>query len=103
MNVPIGKFKAEMSRYIRAANAGKEVVVTSRGKPMVRLIPAVEEQSDNRSHEHSDQRLAELRTKLKAAMPGVRIGKGKFKLSPPIIKIRPGEKTMSELVIEGRR
>ena len=103
MNVPMGKFKAGMSRYIRAANAGKEVVVTSRGKALVRLVPIIEEQADNRLEEHPDKRLEELRAKLKAAMPNVRIGKGKFKLSPPIIKIRPGEKTMSELVIEGRR
>ncbi len=95
MNVPMAKFKAAMSRYIRAANAGKDIVVTSRGKALVRLVPVQDAQAD--------KRLEELRAKLKAAMPGVRLGKGKFKLSPPIIKIRPGEKTMSELVIEGRR
>jgi prevent-host-death family protein len=95
VNVPIRKFKAELSRYIRAAKAGKDVVVTSHGRATVRLVPVVEEQPD--------KRLEELRAKLKAAMPNVRVGKGKFKLSPPIIKIRPGEKTMSELVIEGRR
>jgi prevent-host-death family protein len=104
MNVPMGKFKAELSRYVRAAKAGKEVVVTSRGKALVRLVPVVEAQSDKPVVEaQSDKRLEELRAKLKAAMPNVRLGKGKFKLSPPIIKIRPGEKTMSELVIEGRR
>ncbi len=96
MNVPMGKFKARMSRYIRAANAGKEVVVTSRGKALVRLVPIVEEQSDNR--------LEELRAKLKAAMPGVRLGKGKFTLgSFRPIKLKRGTKTMAETVIEGRR
>jgi prevent-host-death family protein len=95
MNVPMAKFKAGMSRYIREPSAGKEVVVTSRGKALVRLVPVEDARAD--------RRLEELRAKLKAAMPGVRVGKGKFKLSPPIIKIRPGEKTMSELVIEGRR
>lgn len=96
MNVPIGKFKAAMSRYIRAANAGKDVVVTSRGKALVRLVPVVEQQSD--------KRLEELRAKLKAAMPNVRLGKGKFTLgSFRPIKLKPGTKTMAETVIEGRR
>jgi prevent-host-death family protein len=43
MNVPIRKLKAELSRYIREASAGKDVVVTSRGKALVRLVPVVEE------------------------------------------------------------
>jgi prevent-host-death family protein len=97
MNVPIRKFKAELSRYIREAGAGKDVVVTSRGKPVARIVPVLEEQPDKRLSRE------ELRAKLKAAMPGVRIGKGKFKLRPPIITIRPGEKTMEEIVREGRR
>ena len=97
MNVPMGKFKAELSRYVRAAKAGKDVVVTSRGKALVRLVPVIEE------HPESPLSREELRAKIKTLMPGVRVGKGKFKLSPPIIKVRPGEKTMSELVIEGRR
>ncbi len=97
MNVPIGKFKAELSRYIRAATNGNEVVVTSRGRPLVRVVPVVAEQADRPLTRE------ELRAKIKRLMPEVRIGKGKFKLSPPIITIRPGEKTMSELVIEGRR
>jgi prevent-host-death family protein len=98
MNVPIRKFKAQLSRYIREASAGKDVVVTSRGRAVVRIVPVVvaEQPPKQLSRE-------ELRAKLKAAIPGIRIGKGKFKLSPPIIKTRPGEKTMAEIVIEGRR
>ena len=105
MNVPMGKFKAGMSRYIRAANAGKDVVVTSRGKALVRLVPVVEAQSDTPIVEaQSDKRLEELRAKLKAAMPNVRLGKGKFTLgSFRPIKLKPGSKTMSETVIEDRR
>ena len=104
MNVPMGKFKAGMSRYIRAANAGKEVVVTSRGKALVRLVPIIEEQAENRLEEHPDKRLEELRAKLKAAMPGVRLGKGRFTLgSFRPIKLKPDTKTMAETVIEDRR
>jgi prevent-host-death family protein len=61
MNVPMGKFKAGTSRYIRAANAGKDVVVTSRGKALVRLVPVIEEQAD--------KRLEELRAKGDAGRP----------------------------------
>jgi len=100
MKVPIAKFKADMSRYIRAANAGKDVVVTSRGKPLVRIVPA----ADSALEEGQDKRLAELRAKLKAAMPGVRLGKGKFSLgSFRPVKLKPGTKMMSETVVEDRR
>ena len=105
MNVPMGKFKAAMARYIRAAHAGKDVVVTSRGKAMVRLVPVVEEQLiAPPSEAERDKRLAELRAKLKAAMPGVRIGKGRFSLgSFQPVKLKPGTKTMTATVIEDRR
>jgi prevent-host-death family protein len=97
MKVPIRKFKAELSRYIREASAGKDVVVTSRGKALVRVVPVAEQQPlEPLSRE-------ELRAKLKALIPGIRIGKGEFKLPRQIIKIRPGERTMEEIVREGRR
>jgi len=98
MNVPMAKFKAAMSRYIRAANAGKDVVVTSRGKALVRLVPVVEEQPAGQLSRD------ELRAKIKALMPDVRLGRGKFTLgSFRPVKLKPGTKTMSETVIEGRR
>src|SRR5260221_1916238 len=96
MNVPMGKFKAGMSRYIRAANAGKEVVVTSRGKALVRLVPIVEKRAESGIEEQSDERLEELRARLKAAMPGVRVGKGRSTLGAfRPIKLKPGTKTMA--------
>jgi prevent-host-death family protein len=96
MNVPIRKLKAQLSRYIREASAGKDVVVTSSGRAVVRIVPVVTEQPTKPLSQE------ELRAKL-ALIPGIRIGKGKFKLRPPIIKIRPGEHTMEEIVREGRR
>ena len=98
MNVPIGKVKAQLSRYIREAAAGKDIVITSRGRAMVRLVPVAPE-----SQPIEDLSREELRAKLKTLVPGIRIGKGKFKLRPPIFKIKPGEKTMEEIVREGRR
>jgi prevent-host-death family protein len=98
MNVPIRKCKAELSRYIRAAKAGKEVVVTSRGRAVARIVPVAEEQPEKPLTRE------ELRAKIKALMPGVRVGTGKFTLgSFRPVKLKPGAKTMSETVIEDRR
>lgn len=97
MNVPVREFKARLSRYLRAASAGKDVVVTSRGRALVRIVPVSAEQSaESPSRE-------ELLRKLKTLVPGVRIGKRKFELPRKTIKIRPGERTMAEIVAEGRR
>jgi prevent-host-death family protein len=98
MNVPIRKFKAELSRYIREASAGKDVVITSRGKPVARILPLASAKAPSES-----QSREELVERMKALMPGVIIGTGR----PPRgsdnpIRIKPGEKTMAEIVIEGR-
>jgi prevent-host-death family protein len=96
MNVSVREFKARLSRYIRAAHSGKDVVITSRGKAVARLTPVGEE---TRSNSPSRE---ELLRKLKT-IPGIRIGTGeRLSGSRNPIKIRSGEKTMSEIVIEGR-
>jgi prevent-host-death family protein len=98
MNVPIRKFKAELSRYIREASAGKDVIITSRGRPLVRVVPVMEQQPAKKLSR------GELRAKIRTLMPDVRVGKGKFSLgSFRPVKLKPGTKTMSETVIEGRR
>ena len=96
MKVPIRKLKAELSRYIREAGAGKDVIVTSRGKALARIVAIVAEQPNKPLSREA------LRAKLKAT-PGVRVAKGRFKLPRQLIKIRPGEHTMEEIVREGRR
>jgi len=99
MNVPIRKFKAQLSRYIREATSGKDVVITSRGKPMVRLTPAANPQDQAPALSRED-----LVDRMKRLMPQVRIGTGKAPLgSARPIKTKPGQKTMAELIIEGRR
>src|SRR5579871_5028535 len=98
MNVPIRKFKAELSRYIREAGAGKDVVVTSRGKPVARILPPVTPKASSKSLSRE-----ELVERMRILMPEVRIGTGKTpKGSTHPIRTRPGEKTMAEIVIEGR-
>jgi prevent-host-death family protein len=98
MNVPIREFKARLSQYLRAANAGKDIVVTSRGRAVARIVPVVEEKPDRPLSRE------ELRAKIKALMPDVRLGKGKFTLGTfRPVKLKLGSKTMSETAIEGRR
>ena len=97
MNVSIREFKAQLSRYLRAAATGKDVIVTSRGKPVVRIIRL---RPPGGSHELTREELVE---RMKRLMPEVRIGNGKApRGSAHPIKIKPGEKTMAETVIEGR-
>ena len=36
--VSIGQLKARLSEYLRRATAGREIVVTDRGRPVARLI-----------------------------------------------------------------
>jgi prevent-host-death family protein len=99
MEVSIREFKARLSRYIRAASAGKDVVITSRGKPVARILPLASAKAYSESMSRE-----ELVERMKALMPEVRIGTGKAPVgSARPIKIKPGQKTMAEIVIEGRR
>jgi prevent-host-death family protein len=96
MNVPIREFKAQLSRYLRAAAAGKDVVVTSRGQPVAKIVPLGRPASRELSRE-------ELVERIKEFMPAVRIGNGKApRGSSNPIKVRAGEKTMAEIISEGR-
>jgi prevent-host-death family protein len=99
MNVPIRELKARLSRYLRAASDGKDVVVTSRGKPVARIISLAPSKADSKAPSRE-----ELIERMKALMPEVRIGTGKAPLgSARPIKIKPGQKTMTEIIVEGRR
>lgn len=98
MNVPIRKLKAQLSRYIREASAGKDVVVTLRGKPVARILPLAVAKASSKSLSRE-----ELVERIRILMPEVRIGAGQApKGSKRPIKTKPGEKTMAEIVIEGR-
>ena len=95
MKVPVRKLKANLSHYLAQAQRGREVVVTSRGRAIVRLSPA---------HDAEQKPSREEVLRRLDAIPGIRIGKGgKPKGATHPIVIKPGEKTLAELVIEGRR
>jgi len=96
MNIPVREFKAKLSRYIRCAREGKDVVMTSRGHAIARLIPAAEQAPPETSRAKLLRRLS--------LVPGIQPGAGgkpRGAARPP--RIRRGQKSLSELVLEGRR
>jgi prevent-host-death family protein len=97
MQVSVKELKNNLSRYLRAARAGKDVVVTSRGQPVARLVPLASSNETEAAKGNLLRRLSE--------MPGIIMGKGtgKPKGSKKPIEIKPGASTMSEIVIENRR
>ncbi|MGH7840616.1 MAG: type II toxin-antitoxin system Phd/YefM family antitoxin [Candidatus Binataceae bacterium] len=96
MTVSVREFKAKLSRYLHEARAGRDVVVTSRGRAVARLL-AVSEAAD------AAPEGAELIRRLKL-IAGVELGTG----GQPAGAKRPirrgsGQKTLAETVLEDRR
>ena len=93
MDVAVRELKNRLSEYLRRVEAGEEVVVTSRGRPVAQLVPirrAVSESS------------ADLRKRL-GALPWVSAGNGeKPKGASDPIRVEAEEKTLSDIVREGR-
>jgi prevent-host-death family protein len=95
MNVSVRDLKARLSRYLREAHAGQDVVVTSRGRPVARLLAVSEDAAEKASGD-------ELLRRLKL-LPGVRLGAGGKPLGAKTpIRIRPGQKSLAEIVLEDR-
>ena len=96
MTASVRQFKASLSRYLKRAAAGEEVIVTSRGRPVARLVRAAAASEEKPSR-------VEIRRRL-AAMPGVIMPTGPNpRGSEHPIRIRKGEKTLAEIVLEDRR
>jgi len=95
MDVAVRDLKDRLSEYLRRAQAGEEIVVTSHGRPIVRMtgvaeVPGAETEADV---------IARLR-----ALPWVRPGNGE-RLEPvanPIPAGPPGEALLSELLLKDR-
>ncbi len=77
--IQIGAFEAKnrLSELLRAAEAGQSVTITRRGRPVARLVPAVDDRSTD---------LVELQTAFAEVRSGI-----------------DGEVDVRELVEEGRR
>jgi prevent-host-death family protein len=46
MQVGIAELKARLSEYLARVQAGEELIVADRGKPVARIVPAVWRQAD---------------------------------------------------------
>ncbi len=95
MKVSVRELKSHLSEYLRKAAAGEEVVVTSHGKDVARLVPP---RSRRRAATTDSELIARFRS-----LPWVRPGSGQRPTLPqPLIRIGKGEKTLAEIVSEQR-
>ncbi len=96
MEVSVRDFKAKLSSYLKDVRAGRDVVITMRGRPVARLLAISQ-------HNAQMPDLAELLQRLRR-IPGVQIAKGdkpRGASHPP--RIGPGEKTLAQVVLADRR
>jgi prevent-host-death family protein len=95
MNASVRDVKARLSWYLRKAHAGQDVVITSRGRPVARLLALHDEAGGRPSRQELSERLKLL--------PGIRLGVGgKPQGARRPIRIRPGQKSLAEIVLEDR-
>lgn len=93
MEVSVRELKNRLSEYLRRAQAGEEIVVTSRGKPVGRLLGPRREPADPE---------AEALERL-LAQPWIRPGNGKkVRGSDRPIEWPKDEKPLSQLILEDR-
>jgi prevent-host-death family protein len=95
MEIPVRELKSRLSEYLRKVAEGEEVVVTSRGKAVARLVAPRSARRSRPSKE--EEAVATLRSQ-----PWIRPGKGKPRLPKYVLRLKPGEKTLAEIVAEER-
>jgi prevent-host-death family protein len=94
MEVSIREMKNNLSKYLKRAQAGEEVLITDRGRPVARLVSAATPQDMT-----IDDAVARLRGSA-LIRPG---GGGRPKGAKRPIVTKRGEKTLAELLLEDRR
>ena len=94
MEISVRELKSRLSETLRRVAEGREVVVTSRGKEVARLLPP-------RARRRAASTEAELIARLRS-LPWIRPGKGKLRLPRIVARLKPGEKTLAEIVSEER-
>ena len=93
MQVSIREMKNRLSKYLKLAQAGEDVVITDRGRPVARLTLVARAAEDAEAEA----------VKRILALPWVRPGKGgKLKGAQKPIPWKPGDKLASDMVIEDR-
>jgi prevent-host-death family protein len=93
MEVSIREMKNSLSKYLKLVQAGKAVVITDRGRPVAQLTPLA----------RTPQDAAAEYLRYVHSLPWVRPGNGgKVKGSKNPIRYVPGEKTLSDMILEDR-
>lgn len=93
MDVPVRELKARLSEYLRRVQQGEEVVITQRGRPVGRIVPA-----DVTAVKTKAEVVRDLRS-----LPGIRPARGPGSPGlPDALPYRPGEKMLSDMVAEDR-
>lgn len=93
MTVSVRQLRSRLSEYLDRVEKGEEVTITRLGKPVGRLVSAA---VDSPREQSAMDRLDRF--------PWIRPGRGgQPKPSREPIPWNPGEKTLSELLIEMRR
>ncbi len=100
MKVTVRELKSRLSEHLRSVAAGVEVVVTSRGREVARLVAPRLTQSVRLAE--SDQALEAAIARLRS-QPWVRPGKGPVRVPKYVARLKAGEKSLSEIVSEERQ
>jgi prevent-host-death family protein len=95
MEISVRELKSRLSEYLRKVAAGGEVVVTSRGKAIARLV------GPRPGRARRTAGIDEARALLRS-QPWIRPGRGKPRLPRYVARLKPGEKTLAEIVGEER-
>jgi prevent-host-death family protein len=96
MKVSVRELKAGLSHYLSRAHAGETITITSRGRSVARLVPEAASSPKSVDRQELIRRLER--------MPGVQLAlPGKPRGARRPIVIKPGQKTLAEIVIEDRR
>ena len=89
MDVSVRELRNGLSRYLRRVQRGESVLVTSRGKPIAHLVPLPSVVPE---------------AELLAGLPGIDAGSGgKPKGARRPVRVKRGQKSVSEIVLEERR
>ncbi|MGB3552827.1 MAG: type II toxin-antitoxin system prevent-host-death family antitoxin [Candidatus Binatus sp.] len=95
MKASVREFKARLSMYLQKADNGEDVIITSRGRPVARLLALATAASPEPAASELERRLKRI-----PGMLAARDGKPRGS-SHPII-IGRGQKTVAELVLQER-
>ena len=89
MDVSVRELKSGLSRYLKQVQRGETILVTSRGKPVAHLVPVRPKTS--------------VSEKIRL-IPGIDAGSGgKPRGASHPVRVKPGQKSLSDIVLEARR